>query len=309
MPGKRLAKLALSLGLLAWLLRLVDVGDIGAVLAGANPTWLAAAFVLYVAGQGLSAWKWRVIAGAVGFHRPARSFIAYYFIGMFFNAFGLGTVGGDVMRAFCLAGGTRRGMALNTVIVDRLNGLLVLVALAFGALLLFRTYELPGALYWTTLALAGAILTGWWLAPILAPAFLPSGNRVRRLVEQDLAPYWGDYRLLARASALSLVFHLSQVGVLALLATALHLEIPATYFFVFGPLVNLFSALPISWNGLGIREGGYVFFLGHIGVGREVAVAFGLVWLGVVLLASAVGGFVYVTFRDGALPDPAREAE
>src|SRR5262249_11696355 len=117
------------------------------------------------------------------------------------------------------------------------------------------------------------------------------------LIERDLAPYWSDAHLLASVAALSLAFHLSQIGVLLLLVHALGLAVPWSYCFVFGPLVNIMAAVPISLNGLGVREGGYVFFLAHVGVPRESAMAFALAWFGVVMLAGACGGLVYLLHR------------
>lgn len=297
---KLVFKIAVSGGLLAVLFVRIDWSEVGRTLGRADVPVVIAALALYIAGQALSALKWRLLAFAVGFRASVGSFMSYYFIGMFFNAFGLGTVGGDVVRALYLAGPERRRtLALNTVIVDRVSGLLVLLAIALVSLLAFHTYELPAVLYWSTLAFSAALLAGWRLAPYLLPKLLSPGTWLRRLVESDLAPYWNDYGLLARASAISLVFHLSQMSVLALLAIALQLSIPWSYFLVFGPLVNIFSALPISMNGLGVREGGFVYFLSHIGLPRESAIAFALLWFALVLMSGLCGGAVYLWHRNG----------
>ena len=293
-------KIAVSVGLLAYLSlsRRVDFAEIGRFLARADGRLLAAALVLYLAGQALSALKWRRLASAVGFQASPRRFVAYYFIGMFFNAFGFGTVGGDVVRALYLAGrGGRRGLALNTVVADRLSGLGVLLAIALAALVVFHQYDLPAVIYWGVVVLASSLLGGWRLLPYALPAVLPSTNRLRRLVEQDLAPYWSDGRLLVDVAVLSFVFHMSQIGVLVILTHALGLVLPASYYFIFGPLVNIMAAIPVSLNGLGVRESGYVFFLSHIGVSRDSAIAFALTWFAVVMLAGAVGGIVYVGYR------------
>jgi glycosyltransferase 2 family protein len=291
-------KLAVSGGLLFYLSRHVDFREIGRFLARADSSLLALALALYLAGQVLSALKWRRLATAVGFRASTSRFVTYYFIGMFFNAFGFGTVGGDVVRAFYLAGSEgRRGLALNTVIADRVSGLLILLAIALAALLLFRHYELPAAIYWGVVGLSSVLLAGWRLLPSLLPLILAPENRLRHLIDHDLAPYWNDARLLALVAALSLAFHLSQIGVLLLLVHALDLGVPWSYCFVFGPLVNIMAAVPVSLNGLGVREGGYVFFLAHVGVPRASAMAFALAWFGVVMLAGAFGGFVYLLHR------------
>ena len=297
--GKFALKLAVSVGLLAYLLRLVDLPSLLAAFARVDPPWLAAAFALYLAGQALSAIKWGMLAEAAGLGAPLARFISHYFVGMYFNVFGLGTLGGDVVRALLLAKGSgRRTLALNTVLADRVSGLLVLLAIALVSLLLFRTYELPAPIYWTTIALSASLLGGWRLAPRVLPLLLSEENWFRRLVEKDLAPYWSDWTLLARVSVLSAVFHLSQIGVLVLLAKSLGIGIPATYYFIFGPLVNVFSALPISINGLGVREGTTVFFLTHVGVPAELAVAFSLSWFGLVLASAGVGALVYLRGDD-----------
>jgi uncharacterized membrane protein YbhN (UPF0104 family) len=291
-------KLIVSAGLLLYLSRRVHFREIGGLLARADAVLLVFALALYLAGQALSAIKWRRLALAVGFQGSSSRFVAYYFIGMFFNAFGFGTVGGDVVRALYLAGsGGRRALALNTVVADRVSGLLTLLAIALGALLLFHHYELPAAIYWGVVGLSSALLAGWRLLPRLLPMVLRPEARLRRLVERDLAPYWNDARLLASIGALSLAFHFSQIGVLLLLTHALDIGVPWSYCLVFGPLVNIMAAVPVSLNGLGVREGGYVYFLAHVGVSRNSAIAFALAWFGVVMLAGAVGGLVYLLHR------------
>jgi uncharacterized membrane protein YbhN (UPF0104 family) len=193
---------------------------------------------------------------------------------------------------------------LNTVVADRVSGLLVLLGIALVALVSFHRYELPGAVCWGVIALFSALLGGWRLLPRVLPRFLPATNRLRRLVERDLAPYWNDGRLLLEVGALSAVFHLSQISVLMILTRALRLAVPWSYCFVFGPLVNIMAAIPVSLNGLGVRETSYVYFLSHIGVPRDSAVAFALTWFAVVMLAGVVGGCVYLAHRQPPRREP-----
>jgi len=61
------------------------------------------------------------------------------------------------------------------------------------------------------------------------------------------------------------------------------------------------TALPVSVAGLGVREAGYVWFLRRQGVPGDTAFAFGLLWLGVLLVATLVGGLVYL-WSGAAMP-------
>ena len=59
-------------------------------------------------------------------------------------------------------------------------------------------------------------------------------------------------------------------------------------------LLSIVAALPISLNGLGVREGSYVYFLRHLGIRDSIAVTIGLLWWTMTILAGLVGGLVFV---------------
>jgi glycosyltransferase 2 family protein len=67
------------------------------------------------------------------------------------------------------------------------------------------------------------------------------------------------------------------------------------------------SALPLSINGVGLREAVYVWGLGAYGVGRDAALAFALLVLATALGTSAVGGVVYVAAGGRRSVDRRRE--
>jgi uncharacterized membrane protein YbhN (UPF0104 family) len=193
----------------------------------------------------------------------------------------------------------RRAVALNTVLFDRLSGLAMLLVVVVVAIGVWGRFSLPPWLVWLTWALGLAMLVGWWLIPMIAGRLLGDTNRLRRLLEDDLAPFWFDRGLLLQAAWVSLAFHSLQVVTLYLLGTGLGLDLPLAYYFVFHPLVTILSALPVSLAGLGIREGGYVWFIVHAGVSSELGVALGLLWLIVLLASSAVGGLVFLADDSG----------
>ena len=66
------------------------------------------------------------------------------------------------------------------------------------------------------------------------------------------------------------------------------------------PFVNIVCSLPISWNGLGVREKAYTYFLTTAPaiVTYEQAVAFGAIWLLAVTVSSAIGGIVAMMSED-----------
>jgi uncharacterized membrane protein YbhN (UPF0104 family) len=179
-----------------------------------------------------------------------------------------------------------------------MSGLTMLVVVALFGFAAFGTFALPSPIVWAT-AVAGALLVaGWWAIPAVARRVLSANNRLRKLMEAELRPFWNDRALLGATSVIGLLFHVVQIGAALLVGHAVGLAVPWTYYFVFHPLVSIFSALPVSLAGLGIREVGYVWFLSSAGVTEEQAAAFALLWFLVLLISSLVGGVVFL--MDGA---------
>jgi hypothetical protein len=69
---------------------------------------------------------------------------------------------------------------------------------------------------------------------------------------------------------LSLAFQLLVIAVVFLNARALNLVVPISAVAVFVPLISLAGMVPVSVNGLGVREALYILLFGQIGVTAEV---------------------------------------
>jgi uncharacterized membrane protein YbhN (UPF0104 family) len=180
------------------------------------------------------------------------------------------------------------------VVADRFIGLAVLVWIGAAALALFSNYALPSPVRAITFALAAGSLLAWLLLPLfnrLAERWdLPKGKNLL----QGLVATSRDHRIIAQTIVLSLTAHSIQAWLHILLGLALGVEIPWSYILILYPLVGVFSALPISLNGIGLREGGYLFLLRQIGVSPEKAIAFSFLWLIIVAIDSLIGGLVFI---------------
>jgi hypothetical protein len=290
-------RIGISLGILVYILVDVNRDHLWRTLTGVRLGWVAVAVAVYVVGQVLSALKWSMLGRSVGLAGSSLDYGRYYFIGMFFNLLGVSTLGGDVVRALYLGRGRRPGLALNSVLFDRVSGLAILMALGSVTMLAYPEYQYAGALGLTIMAGGLALVVGWWTCPRLVK-LLPQGNYVRRQVEHELAPFWRDSRLLVRVAGVSLVFHLSQVCVQWLLCKAAGATVPFTYCLVFHPVLSVMMALPVSVSGFGVREGGYLYFLGLLNVDDSIAVTVGLLWWAVTVVTGLMGGAIF--FATGA---------
>ena len=74
-----------------------------------------------------------------------------------------------------------------------------------------------------------------------------------------------------------------------LIFRALDLPVPIAAVIAFAPAVLMLQVLPISFSGLGVREGALVLFLRSFGVSNAQATAAGLLWWGCMIAVSMLG--------------------
>jgi uncharacterized membrane protein YbhN (UPF0104 family) len=260
--------------------------------------WLAAVG-LYALTQIVSALRWQLLAQPLGFQGSLGQFVRYYFIGMYFNLLLPTSVGGDVVRAWYLDGGSgRRLPAFLSVLVDRLSGLLVLLALACVAVALCPV-PLPawvGLSVWIT---AGCAVLGLALLPGLIP-WIGRLDHVQRLV-QGVQLCLGRPRLLFTTVTLSLLVQAANVVLVWLVGQAIAAPVPASYYGILVPMVTLLTLLPVSLNGMGVREGGMILFLTPLGVPEPLALSLAFLWFSVFTATSLGGAGLYLF---GNLPRP-----
>ena len=79
---------------------------------------------------------------------------------------------------------------------------------------------------------------------------------------------------------------------------AIGVDIPWAYLFVTIPFVNILSTLPVSWNGVGVRENLYVAFLAPAVLSEEQAITLGALWIISVTICSAVGGICSAIWKE-----------
>jgi uncharacterized protein (TIRG00374 family) len=119
--------------------------------------YLVAGFVIYTIAVSITLLRWYLLVRALDLTISVRDAFRYGLIGIFFNTFLPGAVGGDIIKAAALARGqSRRTAAVATVIMDRL---LALWALVWFVAILGSVFWLTGLLEGPSAAVASSIVT------------------------------------------------------------------------------------------------------------------------------------------------------
>ena len=285
-------RIGVSVVLLAIIAWRTNWTDVGAKFAQLNiGLWFAAVGVM-VAALVASARRWQLFARELRFSQSLPQFCAYYFIGAYFNLLLPTSVGGDVMRVWYLNGDSGRKLAaLASVFLERLNGLLVLFFVAcFG--ILFTPVELPTWIHAAVWSVTGAALAG-----IIALPFLRSIDKLpeqrRRQLDTMLA-LMKHPRALASGTLISVFVQAMSVVCVWFLGMSIGLDVPVAYYCILAPMVGLLTLLPISVNGVGVREVGMIVFLAPLGVDEDSAKTLAFLWFAAGVIVSLLGGLVYL---------------
>jgi uncharacterized membrane protein YbhN (UPF0104 family) len=299
-----LMKLVVSAGLLVFFLTRIHFERFTDTLAAAKFSYVALALAVYLACQLFTAFRWAILARPLGFDAPFKEFGLYCLIGMFFNLFAPSTVGGDVTRIYYLARSGKQNQgeawavatipAAVSVFMDRALGMVVLVWLGAIGLALFPAYAVPTAIRTSTFALALAFMIGGLLLPLLRRILPEDGHAIIVKLRFALRAYHNHWAVIPWAIVISFLLHLTQAWMHLMMGRALQIDVPFSFCIILYPLVGTFAALPVSLNGIGLREGGYLFLLGVIGITSEKGVAFGLLLFLIVIIDSLLGGILFL---------------
>jgi uncharacterized membrane protein YbhN (UPF0104 family) len=290
--AKFLLRIGVSVCLLGWFASKIDLhGLLEAFLSLSIYAW-GIAFLMYLASQIVSSTRWYILARALDFPGPWSMYLRYYFIGMYFSLFLPTSVGGDVLKVvFISHGESKKLRATYSVLADRLFGLAAMFLL--GALAVLMGNGVLPFHFEHLLCLAGscaiAVLLGLpLLYRILSGIWPVLGEKLGVLLV-----FWKRPETLLAVMGLSLILQALGMGAVTLLGKAMGLNLPAAFYFAAFPLVAILTLLPISFNGIGIREGGFIYFLGLKGISAEKAITLSLSFFAVQVVAALIGGLVY----------------
>ena len=295
-----LVQILVSAILLAIILRQVHWTEVWDALRRIDLFWLAVAWGLFLLGVVVRAVRWRLLLDALGVHRPLRELTNWYFVGSFFNVILPTGFGGDAVRAAELSQDTGRpGPVINSVLVDRYLGIMVLLGMGLIAGIARPGTAPPSVFAFTAVLFSGGLLAAWLLRRSWWADLARRDNVVGRVVcllrlpglAEAFAPY--DRGSIGRALAASLVFNLLQIGWNVAIGWGLGLRLPVSAYFAFVPLTAVVLLLP-AFGGLGVREMSYVGLFGSAGVPQAIALALSLGVYIITVATGLIGGVIYL---------------
>jgi uncharacterized protein (TIRG00374 family) len=300
-----LAKMVVSLSLLIYLLYHIKPGNFLGTILNAQPKFLVLAAVLFLSSNLLGSWQWGMLLRSQRVQIPFYRVASFYFVGLFFNNFLPANIGGDIVRIYDASKYCKDTSAVFiATFMDRVIGLLAIsflavVASAFslGDFKIFLLYLTVVLGFLGSLVVVLSILNRRILAvfekPFKRVKTLDIGRRITKLFD-ELHSFRDRIPLLIAVLSLAIGIQILRVFVHYLVARSLGITLSPAYFFLFVPVLAALSALPVSINGLGVREGAGVVLFGLVGVLARDAFSIEFLTYLVGVAISLSGGVIFL---------------
>jgi hypothetical protein len=275
-----IVRLIVTAAILAFLATTIDMGAAARAVAAIDRGYLAAVLVLVAIDRTVMILRWVLLLRASGIRVSASHAANIFLVSSFVGSFLPAGVGGDAARAWGLTRVTSEGSeALASVVVDRLLGILSLVAMGVVGLVAWTPADGSD---WRSIAaigvLVGASVAAFFTDRIvraIVPDHLQSWRLTGRLlrVTDAVSRYRGRGGVLVHVMVWSVVVQLLRITQAYLLGLGLGIAVPFRYYLLFMPVGLLMLLLPISVSGFGLPQGVIVWLLRPMGVADEQSFA------------------------------------
>ena len=296
-------KISITAVLLIFLFHKIDFHALVEVVRVADRQKMLAAFGLFFFLNLLVLLRWSLLLKGFGINVSLYRLFLSYISSLFFNLFLPSTIGGDTLRTLDISQHTQKPSSgiLATVILDRAIGffglfVVLIVSLAFG----YKVFN-DISILWATflllllvLFLSALMFWGWFFHRFFKCLPFKKLKSYLNNIHLATSSYKERRSFLWGALFLSISVHVGMAAVYYLLALSLHESLGFLYFLIAVPMITVFSTLPFTVGGLGLRDTASVVVFTRVGLAAAKAFALSLINFAFMLILGILGGFCYV---------------
>ena len=291
-------KAAISACLLLYLFSVVDVSAMGETLANATISYIVLTLLVMLLNVLLSCYKWQALLKIDKVKSSLSELVNYYLIGIYFNNFLPTSIGGDAVRVYLLSMRKGYAAAFTSVSVERISGLIALILFGLVGLIFVPDVGSENEVKIIFICLTIILIALVFMLNSEAQRFVKKVRLfgLERHIDRffsGISLYLKDHKTVTIVIWTSLLYQMLIILIYFLAATSLSIKVSILELTTVVPIVTLLTMLPFSLNGLGIREGGFVFFLSRLDISEHNALLLSLLTYGLTLLFSFFGGLLF----------------
>jgi len=305
---------------IVWVSRGQRWSNLTAIFARMNLAIFAAALGIFVIGQVMIGFRWLLLLRTQSIFINLFAAIRLIFLGLFYNNFMPGSVGGDLLRAWYVTKHTpKKFEAVLSVFVDRIIGLLSTFIIAVFFYVLFLRGQADAVTFTgrsgpfkflaeyrrviiLVIVVLAAVFCGLLLHRrgrlLLRAAWLHIRIQSVRIIEKlkdAVYLYYSKPLTILAAFGLTVALQIITITSFWFLGKNLGIDASLKYYYVFFTLTWVLGTVPVSVGGAVVVEGTLAYlFIRYAGVEAEAALALALCQRIVWMLASLPGAAIHL---------------
>lgn len=263
--------------------RKIDTDQLWQITKTIHWLWLLPAVITFVLSKLFTAFRLNLYFKNIGLFISEKLNIKLYLIGMFYNLFLPGGIGGDGYKVYLLNKQYKTSVKslVQASLLDRLGGLVAIIFLLLVLILpVDLTLPFDSQIPWEILVGIATLLVFpafWVMQKLMFKAFLPS---------------------FLKANGWSMAGQLSQLVCAWFILKSLGVtENFLAYQLVF-LLSSIVAVLPLTIGGVGARELVFVYAHTYAGIDEAIAVAFSLIFFLITAMVSLTGSMISIDFDE-----------
>ncbi len=239
--------------------------------------------------------RFQRVLSSEGIRQTWMSTFTLQLMGLTLNQFIPGLFGGDLLRAtyYMPDYEDKKRFLTAAVLFERLNGFLAILCIGLlGSLYVSMVYRKPVWIVMVLATVGGLSILFWvftWWNPSGKERIWSRGLQITHDIFEILRQLFSNRALFSQTFALSCLSQCISIATYWYLLQVMDIHLPLLTIACVVALSWLVTLVPVSLNGLGIRESGLVLGLVSFGVIDSTALAISLIALLPTLLYSVVG--------------------
>lgn len=299
-------RLAVGLALLGYVLSRADWTQISSHVRNADWFFLVMFLAITPVNVSLCVVKWKLLLAVRGYKISFIRLFSLYILGQFYNHLMPTSVGGDMVRAITLQRKIASAKhAFGSIVVERFTGMTVLVALGLAALLIsepLRQHPLILALVAAS-TLAYLVILLAIVHPLTMALLHNTLGRLKFMAgvlaklerfQQSLHDYRRYPGVLLGCLVLSILFYAGAILNVYFACRTFGESPPFVMLSAIVPVVMIVAMLPVTINGIGLAEWGYVTTFTALGLAPAIGLTAALLIRIKQILWSSLGYFVHL---------------
>lgn len=267
-------KVLISAVLIYFIFTKIDVTEIKHILIKSNPLYLLLATFFFIISKFIGAIRLNIYFHQLKIMLTNKSNFELYLLGMFYNLFLPGGIGGDAYKGYILKKtfDIKTKKIVSVLVLDRLGGLLLLFIYACTLLAFLKIELLDGYRWMFIVAIPLSVIVFWLLNKKFFNFVLPI--------------FW-------KSTALSALVQLAQLICIWFILLALNIEMNQISYLIIFLISSIVAVVPLTLGGIGSREVTFYYGAELLGLDQSISVGISVLFFLITALVSLIGAWYH----------------